>query len=402
MTAFQYKIKSRQGHISRGVIATNSPLEARTILSTKDLTLLSLKPLRTWQRLFQKIELQPEEILSLFKSLAQLCRAGLPLRESLKALEGESAKRSYQPLVRLLEQGSSLSTALKQSALLTNELLLSFIKQAERSGDYPHAFDQIITHLDWMETLKKRLKKTLAYPLFVFALSLTLLIFLMTFVVPQLLDLYKMSSLEIPPMTQFLLTVSHYSTPLLMGIVSLLSALFLVGLVLISYSRYNVFLRNRFLKGLLKAPLIGQHLKDILLLQYTTSVQALLTAQKESIVSAMDCAEQNLHPSFFRSLFKQPRFYVEKGQSFSEALHTHFPLPESILKMLQVGEKSGALPLALKHVTQYIDKNLQNSLEKFIQRLGPLMLLLVGGFLLFIIGAIFLPLYGGLGSLEGL
>jgi len=381
MTAFQYKIKSRHGRVSRGIIATDSPLDARTILSTKDLTLISLKPLRAWQRLFQKIELQPQEILSLFNSLAQLCRAGLPLREALKALEGDSTKQSYQPLVRLLEQGSSFSTALKQSALLTNELLLSFIKQAERSGDYPHAFDQVVSHLHWMETLKKRLKKTLSYPLFVLALSVTLLIFLMTFVVPQLLDLYKMSSLEIPPMTQALLTVSHYSPPLLMGIGSLFGTVFLMGFILVNYSRYNVFLRNRFLKGLLKTPLIGQHLRDILLLQYTTSVQALLTAQKESIVSAMDCAEQNLHPSFFRSLFRQPRFDVEKGSAFSEALHTHFPLPESILKMLQVGEKSGALALALKHVTQYIDKNLQDSLEKFIQRLGPLMLLLVGGFL---------------------
>lgn len=402
MAIFQYKLKSRQGHVSRGVIATDSPLEARTILSTKDLTLLSLKPLRAWQNLFQKIELQPEETLSLFKSLAQLCRAGLPLREALKALEGENTKRSYQPLVRLLEQGSSFSTALKQSALLTNKLLLSFIRQAERSGDYPHAFDQIVTHLFWMETFKRRLKKTLSYPIFVLALSLTLLIFLMTFVVPQLLDLYKMSSLEIPTMTQALLTLSAYSAPLFMGLGTFLGIVFFIGFFLAGYSRYNVFLRNRFLKKLLKTPLIGQHLRDILLLQYTTSVQALLTAQKENIVSAMDCAEQNLHPAFFKSLFRQPRFYVEKGSSFSEALHTHFPLPESILKMLQVGEKSGTLPLALKHVTQYIDKKLQESLEKFIQRLGPFMLLLVGGFLLFIIGAIFLPLYGGLGSLEGL
>ena len=154
--------------------------------------------------------------------------------------------------------------------------------------------------------------------------------------------------------------------------------------------------------GLLKLPLLGQHLRDILLLQYATSVQALLTAQKDNIVSAMDCAEQNLHPSFFRSLFRQPRFSVEQGSAFSEALHTHFPLPESILKILQVGEKSGALALALNHASQYIDKNLHDSLEKFIQRLGPLMLLLIGGFLLFIIGAIFLPLYGGLASLEDL
>ena len=400
MAAFHYKIKSRQGHVSRGVIATDTSCEARRILSTKEFTLISLKPLKAWQQLFQKIELKPEELRSLFKALAQLCRAGLPLREALKALEGDGQKKSYQPLIRLLEKGLSFSGALKQSALLTNDLLLSFIKQAESSGDYPSAFDQIVTYLQWMENLKKRLKKTLSYPLFVFMLSLTLLIFLMTFVVPQLLDLYKMSSLEIPPLTRALLTMSHYSGPLLTSIGVILSAFFSVGFILINYSRYNTFLRNRFLKALLKTPLLGQHLRDILLLQYTTSVQALLEAQKDNIVRAMDCAEQNLHPAFFRSLFRQPRFYVERGSAFSEALHTHFPLPESILKILQVGERSGALTLALKHVTQYVDKNLQDSLERLIQRLGPLMLLLVGGFLLFIIGAIFLPLYGGLGSPE--
>ena len=89
-----------------------------------------------------------------------------------------------------------------------------------------------------METLKKRLKKTLSYPLFVFTLSLTLLIFLITFVVPQLLGLYKMSRMEIPPMTQALLTVSHYSGPVLMGLGSLLTALMAIGFILTNYSRY--------------------------------------------------------------------------------------------------------------------------------------------------------------------
>ncbi len=402
MTPFRYKLKTLGGQISKGVIATDSSLEARTILSTKGFTLISLTPLKTWQRFFQKVELQPAALLHFFKVLAQLCRAGLPLPDALKALEGEGAKQSYQPIVRLLEQGFAFSNALKKSTLLNNELLLSFLEQAECSGDYPHAFDKIVTHLEWREALKKRLKKTLSYPLFVFTLSIALLIFLMTFVVPQLLDLYNMSSLEIPPMTQALLTFSNYASPVLVGGVSILTLAILMSVALICYGRHDISLRNRYLTSLLKIPLLGVYLRDILLLQYTANVHGLLEAQKDNIIGAMSCAEQNLHPSFFGTLFEQPRLYVEKGSPFSSGLHGCFPLPETVLKMLQVGEKSGALPTALKHVTGYIQKNLQDSLDQFIQRLGPLMLLLVGGFLLFIIAAIFLPLYGGLGALEGL
>ena len=402
MTVFRYKIKSQQGHVSKRVIATDSSLEACTILSTKNLTLISLKPLNFWHYFFQKVELQPVALLQLFTHLAQLCRAGLPLREALKSLDRDGKHHSYQPVIRLLEQGFSFSKALKQSTLLTNKLLLSFIEQAERSGDYPHAFDQAVIHLQWIEDLKKRLKKTLSYPLLVFTLSTILLTFLMIFVVPQLLDLYKMSNLEVPPMTRVLLAILHYSVPLFVGIGSFFSVALLSGFALMSYGRYNISLRNRFLRRLLKIPFVGGHIRNILLLQYTANLQALLTAQKDNIIGAMACAEQNIPPAFFRTLFRQPRFYVEKGSAFSNALYMHFPLPESVLKMLQVGEKSGALPLALQHVTRYIDKNLQDSLEKVIQRLGPLTLLLVGGFLLFVIGSIFLPLYGGLGSLEGL
>lgn len=399
---FCYKLKSREGQVSKGIISTSSCQEARTILSTKNLTLISLKPLQPWQRIYQRIELQPTVLLHLFKALAQLCRAGLPLRDALKALENKDGSHTYQSALHLLEQGFPFSKALKQSALLGNDLLLSFIEQGERSGNYPQAFEQIVTHLQWMETFKTRLKKTLSYPIFVLVLSFFLLIFLMSFVVPQLLDLYKMSTLEIPPMTQALLTFSHYASPLLLGFFALIALIVLLGFLMVGYGRHNLFLRNTFLKNLFRLPFFGQHLRDILLLQYTSNMHALLHAQKDNIIKAMTCAEQGLQPSFFRTLFQGPRLYVAQGSTFSQALSTHFPVPTLVLKMLQVGEKSGTLPLALKHVTQYLDTNLQSTLEKFIQRLGPVMLLLVGGFLLFIIAAIFLPLYGGLGALEGL
>ncbi len=398
MATFHYKLKSLNGERSKGVIAAASLNEARDLLSHSDFALLSLKPLYQWEYIFQKPELKPVDLTSLFKALAQLCRAGLSLLEALKSLE--SNKQSYQSIIRLIEQGLPLSKSLEQSALMTNSLLLSFLKQAEIKGDYPQAFDQIIEHIKWLEDLKQRLKKTLSYPALVLLLSLGLMFFLLSFVVPQLLDLYKMSSLEVPPMTQALMTFSEAMPPVFIGATATLGTLILLTSLTLLYGRHTAFFLRRLLTSSLKTPLLGPTLRDILLLQYTKNMQALLSCQQGSILEAMTSAETSLQPSLYRTLFLQPRLMVEQGESFSGALQQHFPLPPSILKMIQVGEKSGTLPQALLHTTAYIDTHLQGRLNKLIQRLGPVMLLSVGSLLVFIIAAVFLPLYSGLGGID--
>lgn len=400
MGIFQYRLKTLQGKTVRGVVTASTLDEARVLLGHKDLILISLSRLKAWQQFLYKPTLKTGDLLSLFKSLAQLCRAGLPLLDALKSLQTHSHKKSYQSIIQLIKQGSSLSQALKQSALMTNDLLLSFLKQAEINGDYPKAFDQIVEHIRWLEELKKRLKQALSYPALVLSLSIALMIFLMHFVVPQLLDLYHMSNLKTPPMTQALMTFSQAMPAVLIGLTGGLGSVLFLSAFMLLYGHHSSFLRRRFLLLILRIPVIGMGARDILLLQYTKSMQALLSTQKESILKAMTCAENSLQPYFFRTLFLQPRLSVEQGDSFSQALQNQFPLPLTIFQMLQVGEKSGTLPLALQHVTTYIESHLQESLNKFIQRLGPTMLLIVGGLLIFIISAVFLPLYSGLGGLE--
>ena len=400
MRIFHYKLKYLNGDVSKGVVTAPSLAEARHLLSHQTFIVLSLKALYPWEYFFQKPGLKPADLISLFKALSQLCRAGLSLLEALNALEGGHTQTSYQSVIRFIERGLPLSKALEQSALMTNTLLLSFLKQAEIKGDYPQAFDQIIAHLKWLEDLKARLQKTLSYPALILLLSLGLLFFLLNFVVPPLLDLYKMSSLEVPPMTQALMTFSTILPSVLMGMSLTIITLFLLAGFILLYGRHTAFFLRRLLRATLKLPLIGHTLRDILLLQYTRNMHALLKSQKGDIIDAMRAAERSLQPALYRTLFLQPRLMVEQGQSFSQALQEHFPLPKSILKMIQVGEKSGTLPQALLHGSTYIDTHLQERLNKLIQRLGPLMLLCVGGLLIFIISAVFLPLYSGLGGLD--
>ena len=146
--------------------------------------------------------------------------------------------------------------------------------------------------------------------------------------------------------------------------------------------------------------MIGKTLRDIVLLQYIKNMQALLHSQHLNIIDAMKNSEENLSPSIFKILFARSRLQVQQGSSFTNALKQPFPLPETAYKMLEVGEKSATLPVAMGHLAQYINHHLQKSLDQFIQRLGPLLLLTVGGVLIFIISAVFLPLYSGLGGLD--
>jgi len=397
--SFSYKLKSLQGITSRGVVAADTLEGARALLSTHDAVLIALNPVRIGAHFFQKPAFFPKELLTLFKPLSQLCRAGLSLLDALKALSSQGNSKSYQSIIRLLENGLPLSQALENSALLQNPLLSTFLRQGERNGDYLRAFDQITEHLQWLEDLKKRLKKTLSYPALDLLLSLSLMFFLMGFMVPQLLDLYTMNNLEVPPMTQALMTFSD-AIPFVLGsliiLIVLMSGLFLSAFI---YGRHRDFFLKNILHTSLRIPLIGPLLKEVLLLQYIKNMHALLATQQDDILRSMSCAENSLSPKVFKEIFQAPPKSVEQRRPLSLALHSHLHLPEALFRTIEVGETSGTLPRALNHVASYINTNLQERLNTFIQRLGPLMLLCVGGLLIFIISAVFLPLYSGLGGL---
>jgi type II secretory pathway component PulF len=374
--------------------------EARMLMTQGESILLSLSPLKTWQRPFHQFHLPPSKLLSIFQNLSQLCRAGIPLPDALGAVGEKNTQRPILEARSLLEQGQPLSKAFTRSGIMNNPLLLAFLEQAEVSGDYPQAFDQISTHLSWSQDLKKRLKKAIAYPALVMITSVALMIFLLTFVVPQLVSLYQQSGLELAGATQALLTLSHY-TPNILMVFSSLAIFLMIGIyLLLIQTRHAPYTLRRLLRGLLTLPLIGKLLTNMLLLQYLQSLHALLATHKKSILTAMTYSERAVRPAPFQLLFHHTRLQVEYGTTLSQALVQSFTLSLSLQKILEVGEHSGALTAALKHSVTHMETTLQNQLDKVLQRLGPLMLCLVGGLLIFIIVAVFLPLYGGLGGLE--
>lgn len=397
---FIYKVKNQNGYSLRGIIHAQSQAEVYDLLQGEGIALLSLRPFQEWQRSFVKVAFRNQEALEFFRSLEQLMRSGVSLLESLRCLTVEAGKYPLYLVTRLLEKGKSFSQVLQETRLLENTLILSFLSYAEYDGDYPKAFQQITAYLTWQNNLKNSLKKALSYPLLILGLSTTLIVFLITVLVPRLLELFMLMDCEPPSLTSFLAYCGNH-------VVSWLTC-FLVGVIGgvgggYFFLRQAAILPNIFKKIcslLFEIPWIGERLREILLLRYIGGLQVLLSSQSCRIVEAMDLATQSLRPLFFSPLFKEIQERVACGESFSWSLRESGLLTPTLFTIVVVGEKSGRLPDNLKYLVTFIEYNFREALGAFSKWLGPCLLVMIGVILIFIIFAVFVPLYSGIGSFE--
>jgi type II secretory pathway component PulF len=389
---FHYKIKTLEGSPQKGVIIAASPEEAVSFLQDSSRVVVSLKPSHWWQQRF----LKDPELCAFFRDLTHLCKAGLPILEALQSL----TIVPLYPLRMQLQQGVLLSEAFTRTGLITDSLVLAFIRNAERHGDYPKAFEQIIAHLAWRIQFKERFVKALTYPLFVLLLSGGLISFLLSYVVPKLVTLYQTTGQALPAATSVLLTLSDVS-PVLLGL--LMGGALVLGLLYGIQKRYASLVPAWSVKVctlFLRIPWFGPRLQEIILLQYFEGLQVLLASGACPILQALDQTRENIKPRLFQTLFQGTSSRVAQGLSLTQSLQCTGLLPDAVTQMLFVGETSGRLPQNLQGIMSYLNDHFSNATEVFLKRIGPLLLLMVGGLLLFIVVSIFLPLYGGLGALE--
>lgn len=401
MKTYWYKIKTQEGASMTGTIVADSPTEAQDLLRAPDSFLIALRPLASWQKtVINPTAFSRRSLITLCENLAHLCRAGIPLSEALSLVGDAQTHRALHGAQRLLQQGFSLSQAFDKTGILTQPLLKTLLSQGETRGDYPWAFDQMAAHLTWTEAHLARLKKALAYPLLLLMASLGLMVFLLSFVVPHLITLYALSGLELSSSTQLLITLSEGLPTALSTLALLLSGSILVVMGLLLKTRHMPYTRQRLLKAFLKIPGLGEMSRHLLLLSYVKSLQSILNGQTQHILRAMTTSAHSLRPRLFQSLFHHAAQLVEYGTPLSQALKQSLDLPPTLEKILAIGEQSGNLPNALSHCLISLESDLERTLEKTLSRLGPCLLMLVGGLLIFIIATVFLPLYGGLGGLD--
>ena len=402
---YYYTARSAGGVLTRGSIQASSEAAALATLRTRALFVTSLKDTATVEGSLAAAvyggNLPHHHLVALFRSLATLVGAGVPLRRSLEVtLEQCSAARlrdALSSVIADIEGGLPLSYAMERRPREFPRLFVAMVRAGESGGVLDVVLERLAVTLERERGVRKRLAATLAYPAVVAVSALALIIFLITMVVPTFQSLYEQMRVPVPRITSALLIIGTFlrQPECWLGATLLVIACAVVLLRL----RLSKNGGNRLEALLMRMPLAGSIVRKSTLARVSRLFGVLLRSGV-GVVEALDTVRDATTNSAYRDSLSDMRIALGNGSSIAATL-SHDGLYEPMfVQMVRVGEETGALDAMLLRIADYYDLDVETALNALGSTLEPCMILVLGGAVGFIVAAVFIPLYSLIGSIK--
>lgn len=400
MPAFEYKAIDKSGRSARGKLDAANEVDLELRLRKMGLDLITLRPLRSHTPAIAGGSITRQDLITFCFDLEQISRAGIPILEGLRDLrEGLDNPRFREILTSVLEDiegGKTLSQALAAFPRVFNTVFVSLIRAGELSGTLTEVFENLGSTLKWQDELISQTRRLLVYPALVLVVVLGVMVFLLLYLVPQVTALLKTMGLALPIQTRVLIGLSQFTAtfwPLLLALPVLAAA----GISFMV--RTNPRARYWFDYAILRLPVTGEILQKIILARFANFF-ALMYRSGITILEAVKTSEEIVANRYVADGIQRAGQQINAGESMSEAFQNLGMFPPLVIRMLRVGESTGALDTALMNITYFYNRDVRDSVDKALKLLEPTLTLVLGGMLALIMFSVLTPIYDIIGKIK--
>jgi len=403
MPSYKYRAAHASGKIQKGVMtAANENALAETLkLSGHELISAHKQSLRiTDTKLRGWLEKKPNDnqMVTLCGQIADLLRAGVPLLSALNQINSIMPSGKLFDSLRAISQdvahGMSLAQAFAKHSDLFDAVFLSSLRAGEESGDLAVTFAGLHQHMRWQAKVSAQLRRALRYPAFLLMVAGAAACFMMTMVVPQIVDFLKANQTDLPVITRILISVADIVSA---GFMPVLVTIVISALLIPQAKKHS----KRFAVALdgvvLAIPLIGNIIHQLSAARFTGSLSLLLKSRM-SLPESISIAAGTLQNHVMIAAADHARQRIQDGEPVSKAMAGIFS--PFVTQMLVVGEQSGNLGKSLDEITRFYDENAKETVDGHIGTLEPALTLLIGGLLAWIVLAVLGPIYGSIGNMS--
>ncbi len=392
---FTYTAKDSEGKTKTGFVEAASTDQVVEILRNRKLvpTEIKEKELSSFALLFKRLRGISEEEKTIFtRQLATMVAAGLPLARALEVLVVQMRNPRFKEMLssslRDVQTGASLSSSLEKHEGVFSHIYISLIRAGEASG----ALDKILLRLaDNQEKQREFMGKTkgaLIYPAIVVIGMVVVFVMMMTFVIPKLTDMYRDLGADLPLPTRIMMGVSDLFTNFWWAMI-LLAAGLAFGFWRFGKTTYGRYLLARLI---LRLPIVGPISSQSQLAEMTRTL-GLLIGSGIPILTALDISEGTLSNILYIEALKRASASVEKGAPLSSALKNDPIFPPSLGQMVEVGEETGKVDEVLFKISTFFESDVDQSVKNLSTTLEPLIMVLLGIMVGFLILSVILPIY---------
>lgn len=338
------------------------------------------------------------ELMRFTRQLAILINAGVPILECMEILHKQEQnmvlKRVVKNISMQVEEGKSLFDAMSQQQGF-DKLYCALVKAGEAAGILDGILVKLAEFLEKAEKLKKKVKSALTYPVIVVVVGIIVVFGLMTFVVPQFVDILKESNQAIPWVTQVVIDTSKffqdYTLLLIAGLVA--GTMFFLNFIKTKEGKQAW---DRFT---MKAPLFGMLVIKGNLSSFTRTLATMLAAGVPIIDSLEICIDTLDNTQIAKDLTKVRKAVIE-GKSITEPLSRITYFPPLVTQMIKVGESTGNLDAMLLKVADVFEDEVNELVDNLTKLIEPIILVVLGGIIGFVLIAMYLPIFMSAGGVE--
>lgn len=338
-------------------------------------------------------------VAAIIRQLATLIKAGLPIDKAIKYLSeqcnNEELKQCLSQIKDNIRTGNSLADSMAEFPHIFSQTFITMIRAGEESGTLELVIERYAEHMEQQVALKRKIQSALAYPVFMLFVGTAIIIFLLTYVIPQVTGIFADLGKALPLPTRILLSVSDFIRSYWW-----LAALLIAGFSFLFY-QFKKSEKGKFFwhNALLKLPLISQTYKYILVTQLTRTLGMLLK-NGVTLLKALKIVHSISDNVIMTQTIQNMIDGVQEGRDISAYMSEKKLFPGIAQNMVAAGEKSGNLSEMLLWVADDCENTVTNKIQVLTSLLEPIMILILGSFVGFVVIAIMLPIFE-MSSLAG-
>lgn len=394
MALYTYTAINTTGRKVQGSVDSRTREIAISLLKNQGLTVIAISEKReSILDFIMSIKGVPQaELVAFTRQFSTMISAGLPIARALEVLANQSENRGFKKIIldilRSIEGGSSLSSALGRYPDVFSRTYQSLVSAGESSGKMDVILKRLAETLEAQRELNSKLKAAMVYPVIVIVAMMVVFIILMVVVVPKLADMYKSMNVPLPFVTQAMISVSafmvHYLIFVLGGVAG---AFFLIRWF--AKTTEGKFIMSELI---FRAPVFGKinKMKDYAQFSRTLS---LLISSAVPIVEALNIVSTIMSSNSLKMAVVDASKQVEKGNSLSNYFKTSKYFPTLLSQMSGVGEETGKMDEVLERVAIYYEGEVDNLIKGLSSALEPIILVMLGVMVGFLIVSIITPIY---------
>ncbi|SMP73696.1 type II secretion system inner membrane protein GspF [Noviherbaspirillum suwonense] len=398
MPAFRYEAVDSLGATRKGVVNADSARAARSDLRTQGLVPIAVDAIasqldasgETRRRGFGD-RLSTVELSLFTRQLASLLEASLPLEQAFTALL-EQAERSYvRDLIASIRSeimaGASLSDALGQHPRDFADIYRALVASGEQIGQLSRVLSRLADYIERRNSLVQKVRLAFTYPAIVTVVAFAIVIFLLTYVVPQIVSVFANTKQKLPLLTVIMLAISDFVRSYGLIVAAVVVALFWAWRTALK----NPDVKLRWHRWLLTAPMYGKFERSLNTARFASTL-AITTGSGVPILRALQTSRDTLSNMAMRSQVEEAAASVREGVGLARALSAHKHFPPMLIHMIRAGEVTGELPAMLDRAANAQEQDLERRALTIAGLLEPALILAMGVVVLLIVLAVLMPI----------